>query len=106
MGMAELCQRRFSLPQQILVVVYYAQMKPMMNSFLYPYCPSCIFHLIHIFCGFNSSAKANTRTKRRCSYNFNDAENTSAIQKVSELLNHTVAESISLKGSEGPEKYI
>jgi hypothetical protein len=50
------------------------------------------FHLIHIFCGFISSAKANPRTNRRCTYNFTDAENMSATQKVNELLNHMVAE--------------
>lgn len=107
MGMAELCQRRFSLPQQILVVVYYAQMKPMTKwtAFFTLMVLHIFFHLIHIFCGFISSAKANPRTKR-CTYDFTDAENMLAIQKVNELLNHLVAESISLIGSEGPEKYL
>jgi hypothetical protein len=45
------------------------------------------FHLIHKFCGFISSAKGNPRTNRR-TYNFIDAENMSATQKVNELLKH------------------
>lgn len=80
-----------------------------------------VFHLIHISCWFICSADAISRTTR-CTYIFTDAENISATQQLSEVLNNMVAETFFItsfllpcgcsaessrqRGSTGPEKYL